>query len=136
MRTPSTVQPARQRRADDIPIPEPSNWSRMRGQDAALAKGRLIDNTLAALRTMRTLLQPSPVTVEICTDPRHPRCLASIVVGADPRTDGPVYSLHLPQQPPLLLTHAQLCALTVAGNQIVKSSAAGSDGTSPPGVGQ
>lgn len=70
----------------------------------------------------RDLLRPPPVTVEIVTEPPHPLCVASIVLGADPRTDAPMYSLHAPHAEPLLMTHAQLCALALAANQLVKAS--------------
>jgi hypothetical protein len=70
----------------------------------------------------RALLRPQPVTVEIITEPAHPQCVASIVLGDDPRSDAPTYSVHAPHSDPLLLTHAQLCALALAANQLVKAS--------------
>lgn len=76
----------------------------------------------AQAQRTRDLLRPPPVTVEIVTEPPHPLCVASIVLGADPRTDAPMYSLHAPHADPLLVTHAQLCALVLAAGQLVKAS--------------
>lgn len=80
----------------DLPVPAPANWP--------------------------SLLRPQPVTVEIVTEPAHPLCLASIVVGPDPRIDTPLYSLHIDSEAPVLLSHAQLCALVLAGCELVKAS--------------
>lgn len=71
----------------------------------------------------RDLLRPKPVTVEIVTEPEHPLCVASIVVGPDPRIDSPLYSLHVDREAPVLLSHAQLCALLLAAGQLVKACA-------------
>lgn len=82
-------------RLPDLPIPAPANWHRRAAQ---------------------------PVTVEIVTEPRHPQCVASIVLGDDPRTDTPLYSVHGQSGDRLLITHAQLCALALAANALVMSA--------------
>lgn len=66
----------------------------------------------------RDLLRPPPVTVEIVTEPEHPLCVASVVVGPDPRIDAPLYSLRIGHESPVLITHAQLAALMLAGQQL------------------
>ena len=70
----------------------------------------------------RALLRPAPVTVEIVTAPPHALCAASIVVGPDPRIDSPTYSIHVDGEAPLLLTHAQLCALMLGAGQLVRAT--------------
>lgn len=75
----------------------------------------------AELRT-RDLLRPPPVTVEVVTEPEHPLCVASILVGADPRLDAPLYSIHVRGADPLLVTHAQLAALMLGAQQLCKAA--------------
>ena len=59
------------------------------------------------------------MTAEIVTEPdEHPLCVASVVVGADPRIDSPLYSLQVSGEVPLLVTHAQLAALMLAAQQL------------------
>jgi hypothetical protein len=90
--------------------------------DAQCAAGDQARKQQKLAQRTRDLLRPPPVTVEIVTEPPHPQCVASIVLGDDLRTDTPTYSLHAPHSDPLLLTHAQLCALALAANQLVKAS--------------
>lgn len=75
----------------------------------------------AAART-RELLRPQPVTVEIVTEPPHPLCVATIVVGDDPRIDAPLYSIHVGREEAITITHAQLAALMLAGQQLCKAA--------------
>ena len=89
----------------------------------AAAHERTRQEQIKAQRT-RALLRPQPVTVEIVTEPPHPLCVASIVLGHDPRTDAPMYSVHDQGGDYLLITHAQLCALALAANALVKSNSA------------
>lgn len=83
----------------DLPIPAPANWPRLR-------------NT------------PPPVTVEIITDPPHPTCVASIVLGPDNRSQVPCYSIHIPHQDAVLITLAQLAALMLAARKLLGDGAA------------
>jgi len=75
-----------------------------------------------AARRTHDLLRPPPITVEVVTEPEHPLCAASIVVGGDPRLDAPLYSIHVAGEDPLLLTHAQLAALMLGAQQLCKAA--------------
>lgn len=115
--------------ADDWASPNFDFWASSFGTDVAAddwwrasceeaghaAKAR------AAQQRTRDLLRPQPVTVEIVTELAHPLCVASIVVGRDPRIDSPLYSLHVDREEPLLLSHAQLCALVLGAQQLVRA---------------
>lgn len=90
--------------------------------DARMAEAAHWRREQQAQQRTRDLLRPQPVTVEIVTEPGHPLCVASIVVGRDPRTDAPLYSLHVDNESPLLISHAQLCALALAAGQLVKAA--------------
>ena len=79
----------------DIPIPAPANWRRP---------------------------APTPVTVEIVTEPPHPLCVATIVVGHDGRLNVPLYSLHVGGEETIYVTAAQLAALLLAACQLVKAA--------------
>lgn len=85
------------------------------------AAGHAAEDARLRQRT-RDLLCPPPVTVEVVTEPLHPLCAASLVVGPDPRTDAPLYSLHIDREDPVLLTHVQLCALVLGAQQLVKAA--------------
>lgn len=81
----------------DHPVPAPASWPRQAAANAG----------------------HPPVTVEIVTQPPHPVCLASIVVGHDTRSNVPLYSLHVDHQT-VYLTSAQLAAVLLAACQLVK----------------
>lgn len=79
-------------------------------------------NTQRLAKRTRDLLRPPPVTVEVITEPADTLCVASLIVGPDPRLDAPLYSVHVDRETPLLLTHAQLCALMLGAQQLVKAA--------------
>ena len=89
---------------------------------AQLADAGHAERQRRARQRTHDLLRPPPVTVEIVTEPQHPLCVASIVVGPDPRLDAPLYSVHVDREERLLLTHAQLCALLLAASELVRST--------------
>lgn len=68
------------------------------------------------------LAQPPTVTVAIETEPPHPWCVASIIVGPDPRLDAPMYSLQVDREAPVILSHAQLCALALAAGELITAA--------------
>lgn len=85
----------------DLPVPAPAHWPHC-----------------AVPATPQAY---PPVTVEVVTEPAHPLCVASVFIGHDARPirHTPLYSLHLPHEDALLLTHAQLCALLLAAQRLV-----------------
>lgn len=98
---------------------EPAAWLWREQHDA------LLDAQIARSRAERRaadLARPPPVTVEIQTEPIDLMCVASIVLGPDPRVDSPHYSVHAPGQDPLWLSHAQLAALMLDAQQICKAA--------------
>jgi hypothetical protein len=67
----------------------------------------------------RALLRPPPVTAEICTDQADEFVSADILVGHDVRRHCPRYRLVVAGEEPITVTHAQLAALMLAGQQIL-----------------
>lgn len=63
--------------------------------------------------------RPPTVTAELVAEPRHPWCVASIVIDEDPRLHSPHYSLHVGREEPVLLSHAQLAALMLAARELI-----------------
>jgi len=62
---------------------------------------------------------PTPVVAEVITEPLDDFLVASIVVSDDNPDAGPPYSLHMGHEAPLLMTHSQLAALMLAGQQLM-----------------
>ena len=100
---------------------EPAAWAQLRAQDDADLRHsqarRLAQQT-------RNLLCPGRVTAEIVTEPADPWwCVASIVISHQPQSWlAPHYSVHLPGQESIVISHAQLCALMLAGQQLCRQA--------------
>lgn len=95
--------------------------------EARMAAARAQAIREGAARATRALLRPAPVQATLALAPdAYPDCAAAIDIGADERlrdaaAHTPCYRIACDHQV-LTLTHAQLCALMLAGQQLIAST--------------